>query len=397
MASNLIAYCPECPVMTVQLQNYKMFLAGDWHDSSTGAVSSIIDPSSNQTIGQVSKGSRADDQAAVEEARTAMDSPEWRDMDAAKRGRILVKLTGLIRENSDELARLETLSEGKTLKESKGDVAWAARAFEYYSGMADKIEGETIPVPPKRLDYTIREPLGVTVHIVPWNYPIALASRSVAPALAAGNVVVLKPSELTPLTALKLGELAMKAGLPKGVLNVVTGSGAEVGSALAKDRNVDGIIFTGSSETGKQVMEAASKNITRVQLELGGKNPHIVFPDADLARAVRSVKDGIFTNAGQMCWAGSRAFLHESIYEGFVKELVAKTRMMKLGPGMEDSSEMGPVVSRQRQDTVLGYVKDGVEEGARLLCGGSKPSESRLAPGNFVEPTIFEDVTGEMK
>src|SRR5881409_3078842 len=314
--------------MTVQLQNYKMFLAGDWHDSSTGAKSSIIDPSSNQTIGQVSKGSRADAQAAVEAARAAMDSPEWRDMDAAKRGRILVKLTGLIRENSDELAKLETLTEGKSLKESKGDVAWAARAFEYYSGWADKIEGETIPVPPKRLDYTLREPLGVTVHIVPWNYPIALASRSVAPALAAGNAVVLKPSELTPLTALKLGELGFKAGLPAGVLNVVTGSGAEIGSALASNHDIDGIIFTGSSETGKQVMETAAKNVTPVLLELGGKNPHIVFQDADVPRAIKSVQDGIFTNAGQMCWAGSRAYIHESIYDNFVKELVSRAKTM---------------------------------------------------------------------
>src|SRR6266852_9047739 len=250
--------------MTVQLQNYKMFLAGDWHDSSTGAKSSIIDPSSNQAIGQVSKGSRADAQAAVEAARTAMDSPEWRDMDAAKRGRILVKLTGMIRENSEELAKLETLNEGKTLKESKGDVAWAARAFEYYSGLADKIEGETIPVPPKRLDYTLREPLGVTVHIVPWNYPIALAARSLAPAIAAGNTVVMKPSEITPLTAIMLGDLALKAGIPKGVVNIVTGSGAEVGGALVSDPQVDGIVFTGSAETGKQVMESAAKNITRV-------------------------------------------------------------------------------------------------------------------------------------
>ncbi len=383
--------------MTVQLQNYKMFLAGDWHDSSSGAKSSIIDPSSNQTIGQVSKGSRADAQAAVEAARTAMDSPEWRDMDAAKRGRILVKLTGLIRENSDELAKLETLNEGKTLKESKGDVAWAARAFEYYSGMADKIEGETIPVPPKRLDYTLREPLGVTVHIVPWNYPIALAARSVAPALAAGNTIVLKPSELTPLTALKLGELGAKAGLPKGVFNVVTGSGAEIGSALAGNRDVDGIVFTGSMETGQQVMEAAAKNVTRVQLELGGKNPHIVFADADLPRALRTMKDGIFTNAGQMCWAGSRAFIHESIYDNFVRELVSKTKTIRMGPGMEDSTEMGPVVSKQRQETVMGFVKDGVSEGARLLAGGNVPSEPRLAKGNFVEPTIFENVTGQMK
>src|SRR6266581_5227106 len=383
--------------MTVQIQMLKMLVAGDWRDGSGGAVYSIVDPSTNQVIGEVPRGSREDAGAAVDAARSALWSPEWREMDSAKRGRIMVKLTGLIRENSDELAKLETLNEGKTLKESKGDVAWAARAFEYYSGMADKIEGETIPVPPKRLDYTLREPLGVTVHIVPWNYPIALAARSVAPALAAGNTVVLKPSELTPLTALKLGELGSKAGLPKGVFNVVTGSGADIGSALASDRKVDGIIFTGSSETGKQVMEAASKNVTRVQLELGGKNPHIVFPDADVPRALRSMKDGIFTNAGQMCWAGSRAFIHESIYDGFVKELVSKTKTMKLGPGMEDTTEMGPVVSKQRQETVLGFVKDGVSEGARLLTGGNVPSEPRLAKGNFVEPTIFENVTGQMK
>jgi aldehyde dehydrogenase (NAD+) len=236
----------------------------------------------------------------------------------------------------------------------------------------------------------------VTAHIVPWNYPIALAARSVAPALAAGNTVVLKPSELTPLTALKLGELGMKSGLPKGVLNVVTGSGVEVGSALVTSKDVDGIVFTGSSETGRQVMEAAAKNVTRVQLELGGKNPHIVFPDADVPKAVRSVKDGIFTNAGQMCWAGARAFIHESIYDGFVKDLVAKAKATRLGSGMEESTEMGPVVSKERQEAVLGYVKTGVDEGARLLCGGNSPGDPRLTNGNFVEPTIFEDVNGQM-
>ncbi len=383
--------------MTVQIQKLKMLVGGEWRDSSSGAVSSVLDPSNNQVITEVARGSKDDARAAVEAAKTALDSPEWRDIDVSKRGRILTKLTALVRENSDELARLETLNEGKPLRESKGDVAWAARAFEYFAGLADKIEGETIPVPPKRLNYTLKEPLGVTAHIVPWNYPIAIAARSIAPALAAGNTVVVKPSELTPMTALKLGELAVKAGVPKGVFNVVTGSGADVGSALVSDRDVDGIVFTGSNETGHQVMEAAAKNVTHVLLELGGKNPHIVFPDADLQKALRSVKDGVFTNAGQMCWAGSRGFIHESIYDGFVKELVAKTKTVKLGPGMEDSSEMGPVVSKQRQETVLAYVKNGVEEGARLLCGGNKASDPRLANGNFVEPTIFEDVTGEMK
>src|SRR5438093_1235156 len=259
--------------MTVQLQRFKMLVGGEWKDSSNGLASSILDPSNNQVIAEVPRATKQDARAAVDAAKTAFHSPEWRDMDSAKRGRILTKLTSLVRENSDELARLETMNEGKTLRESKGDVAWAARAFEYFAGLADKIEGETIPVPPRRLNYTLKEPLGVTVHIVPWNYPIALAARSLAPALAAGNTVVMKPSEITPLTAIKLGELAVKAGVPKGVVNVVTGSGAEVGAHLVSDKDVDGIIFTGSDETGKQVMGAAARNVTHVLMELGGKKP----------------------------------------------------------------------------------------------------------------------------
>lgn len=383
--------------MTVQVQKFKMLVGGEWKESGNGLSSSILDPSNNQIIAEVPRATKQDGKESVEVARAAFHSSEWRDMDSAKRGRILTKLGGLVRESSDELARLETLNEGKTIRESKGDVAWAARAFEYFAGLADKIEGETIPVPPKRLDYTLREPLGVTLHIVPWNYPLALAARSLAPALAAGNTVVMKPSETTPLTALKLGELAVKAGLPKGVLNVVTGSGAEIGASLASDKQVDGIIFTGSDVTGRQVMEAAARNVTHVLMELGGKNPHIVFSDADVPKAIKAVKDGIFTNTGQMCWAGSRAFIHESIYEGFVRELVDKTRKMKLGPGLDESTEMGPVVTKSRQEAILGYVKDGVEEGATLLQGGKKPREPQLEHGNFVEPTIFENVTGEMK
>src|SRR5213594_3482223 len=374
-----------------------MLIGGEWKDSANGAVSSVLDPSNNEVVAEVPRATKQDAKAAIESAKLAFGSAGWVDIDPSKRGRLLTKLTALIRENSDQLARLETLSEGKTLRESKGDVAWAARAFEYWAGFADKVEGETIPVPPKRLNYTLREPLGVTVHIVPWNYPIALAARSLAPAIAAGNTVVMKPSEITPLTAIMLGDLALKAGIPKGVVNIVTGSGAEVGGALVSDPQVDGIVFTRSAETGKQVMESAAKNVTRVLLELGGKNPHIVFPDADLARALRTMKDGIFTNAGQMCWAGSRAFIHESIYDNFVRELVSKTKTIRMGPGMEDSTEMGPVVSKQRQETVMGFVKDGVSEGARLLAGGNVPSEPRLAKGNFVEPTIFENVTGQMK
>ncbi len=383
--------------LTVQIQKHKMLIGGDWIDSSSGAVTSILDPSTNEVVAEVPRATRQDAKAAIDNAKAALSSKDWADIDPSKRGRLLTKLTGLVRENSDQLARFETLCQGKTLRESKGDVAWAARAFEYWAGWADKIEGETVPVPPRRLNYTLREPLGVTIHIVPWNYPIALAARSIAPALAAGNTVVMKPSEVTPLTAITLGDLALKAGFPKGVVNIVTGSGSEIGHALVTSPDVDGIVFTGSSETGKQVMESAAKNVTRVLLELGGKNPHIVFHDADLGRAVKSVKDGIFTNAGQMCWAGSRAFIQENIYDTFVKDLVGRTQAIRIGPGTEETSEMGPVVSKSRQEIVLGFVKDGVDEGATLLCGGKKPGDPRLQKGNFVEPTIFENVTGKMK
>ena len=261
-----------------------MLIGGEWKDSSNGAVSSVLDPSNNEVVAEVPRATRQDARAAIESAKIALESAGWVDIDPSKRGRLLTKLTTLVRENSEQLARLETLSEGKTLRESKGDVAWAARAFEYWAGLADKVEGETIPVPPRRLNYTLREPLGVTVHIVPWNYPIALAARSLAPAIAAGNTAVMKPSEITPLTAIMLGDLALKAGIPKGVVNIVTGSGAEVGEALVSDPQVDGIVFTGSAETGKQVMESAAKNVTRVLLELGGKNPHIVFPSGGTSR-----------------------------------------------------------------------------------------------------------------
>ena len=241
--------------MTVQIQKYKMLIGGEWKDSANGAVSSVLDPSNNEVVAEVPQATKQDAKAAIESAKIALESAGWVDIDPSKRGRLLTKLTTLVRENSEQLAKLETMSEGKTLRESKGDVAWAARAFEYWAGLADKVEGETIPVPPRRLNYTLREPLGVTVHIVPWNYPIALAARSLAPAIAAGNTVVVKPSEITPLTAIMLGDLALKAGIPKGVINVVTGSGAEVGEALVSDPRVDGIVFTGSAETGTQVMD----------------------------------------------------------------------------------------------------------------------------------------------
>ncbi len=383
--------------MAVQLQKHKMFIGGQWVESSSAETFSVRDPSSNEVFAEVPRATLEDARKVVDAARDALSNPAWRDIEATKRGRLLFQFSSLIRESFNELARLETLNVGKPLRESKGDVAWATRALDYFAGLADKIEGQTIPTPPPRLNYTLREPLGVTVHIVPWNYPLALAARSIAPALAAGNAVIVKPAELTPLTALKLAEFAKKAGLPDGVFNVLTGSGTVVGSALVSNPDVDGVTFTGSVETGKEVMRGAAEGVTPVTLELGGKNPNIVFPDADMPKAIQTARDAIFTNAGQMCWAGSRLFLHERIYESFLSELKKITENIQLGSGLDEKTGMGPLVSRAQQDRVLTFMKSGLGEGAQLVTGGAVPSDPGLSKGNFVQPTIFRDVKNDMQ
>ena len=271
------------------------------------------------------------------------------------------------------------------------------KLFEYYAGLADKIEGATIPVPGNRLDYTVREPVGVTGHIAPWNYPLTLACRGIAPALAAGNTVVLKPASLTPLSTLKLAELTATAGFPAGVFNVVTGPGSTAGSALADHPDVDSMTFTGSTETGKQIMALAARHVTPVALELGGKNPQIVFPDAKLDRALRGVLFGAFQNAGQMCWAGSRLYVHESVRDDFLNKVADAAARMKLGPGLQEESQMGPVVSRPQEASVLEYIEAGTREGATVLVGGKRSESAALREGNFVLPTVFGDVAPDMR
>ncbi len=381
----------------MQVQVPKFFVNGKWTAGGSTETFEIRNPATGEVIGRVPRASKNDVREAVEAARKAFEARSWRDMEQTKRGKLLMQIAALMRQNFDELSKLETLNQGKPIRESKGDVAWAVRAFEYWAGAADKIEGETIPVTPNRLTYTIREPLGVTAHIIPWNYPLALAARSLAPALAAGNTVVAKPAELTPLTLLKIAEYAQKAGFPDGVLNVITGSGGVAGRELVSNPGIDGITFTGSTETGRQVMESAAKNVTPVLLELGGKNPNIVFPDADFEKAVQMAKYAIFTNAGQMCWAGSRLFLHDEIYEKFLGELKRQTELIKIGPGLDEKTELGPLVSKDQQERVLNYIKSGQEDRARLVTGGTVPEEPILRNGYFLKPTIFTDVTAEMK
>ena len=381
--------------MAAQIQTYDFFVNGKWAGSPE--TFNLVNPASGEIIGRVPRAGEEDVKQAVEAARKAFESTVWHEMEQTKRGKILMQIATLMREHFDEISKLETLNQGKPVRESKADVAWAIRAFEYWGGAADKIQGETIPVTSNRVTYTLREPLGVTAHIIPWNYPLALATRSLAPALAAGNTVVAKPAELTPLTLLRTAEFAQKSGLPDGVLNVITGSGAVAGRALVSNPDVDGITFTGSTDTGTQIMATAAKNVTPVLLELGGKNPNIIFPDADHKRALQMAKYAIFTNAGQMCLAGSRLFLHEAIYEKFLDELRLQTEQMKIGPGIDEKTELGPMVSRAQRESVLGYIRSGIEDGARLLTGDEPPADPPLRNGFFLKPTIFTDVTSDMK
>ncbi|HYM40125.1 MAG TPA: aldehyde dehydrogenase family protein [Thermoplasmata archaeon] len=374
----------------MDVTEHGLFVRGKSVPASSGKTVEVLDPATNRAIARVASGTREDVDSAVEAARAAFESPDWRDMDPSKRGRLLFLLAQQIRDRFEELARLESLNVGKPLREAKGDVAYVYKLFEYYAGIADKIQGATIPVPGARLDYTLREPLGVTAHIAPWNYPLLLACRGIAPALAAGNTVVLKPASLTPLSALRVAELAETAGFPPGAFNVVTGPGKEVGEALVRHPDVDSVTLTGSTETGKQLLRIAADRITPTALELGGKNPQIVLPDARMDKAVAGVAFGAFQNAGQMCWAGSKLLVHADVAPAFLEKLKDRTAKMRIGPGLEEGVHMGPLVSREQARTVSEAIEESVRTGAKPLVGGGRPEDARLRDGNFLLPTVFE-------
>ncbi|HWG89509.1 MAG TPA: aldehyde dehydrogenase family protein [Candidatus Thermoplasmatota archaeon] len=374
-----------------------MFVNGKWVASSDGKTFETRNPATGEVLATLPAATTADVDAAVKAARAAFENPAWRAMDPSERGRLLMKAAALIRARLDEIALVESLDNGKTLREAKGDITFAAQTLEYYAGLADKVQGATIPVPGPRMAHTIVEPVGVTAHIVPWNFPFQLAVRGIAPALAAGNTVVAKPASLTSLSLLKLAKAFEDAGLPAGVFNVVTGSGRVVGNHLASHPGVNSVTLTGSCATGIEVLQAAAKNVVPVTLELGGKSPNIVFPDADIDKAVKGAFYGIFLNAGQMCWAGSRLFVHESIHDEFVQKLVKMAEGWKLGAGQDKDTRMGPLVSKEQQDRVLEYVNIGLKEGATLAFGGKKPEDPALQKGFFVQPTIFTNVRNDMR
>jgi aldehyde dehydrogenase (NAD+) len=372
--------------------SFDLFIDGREAPGSRGERRALLDPANNRPLAESAVGTRDDARAAMEAADRAFRESSWAQDDGARRGKVLFRLAALLETQLDSFARLETLNMGKPLRESRGDVGYVVRTLEYFAGLADKVEGETVPVPGPRIDYTLREPLGVTVHIAPWNYPLLLAIRSVAPALAAGNSVVLKPASLTPLTAIAFARLAKEAGVPDGIFNVVVGNGAEVGEALIEDTRCRSVTFTGSTEVGHRIAELAGRRLLPLTLELGGKGPVIVFPDADLDRTAKGIGYGIFQNAGQMCWAASRLLVHESVRAPLLEKVRAIAENLRLGPGIQDGVEMGPLVSADQVDRVLGYVEDARASGGALVTGGNRAPSPALATGNFVLPTILADV-----
>jgi aldehyde dehydrogenase (NAD+) len=373
---------------------YELLIGGREVPSTSGDRRTLLDPATNQPLATAAAATRDDAKAAMEAADAAFRESPWATDDGARRARALTKLAALLEADAENFARLETRNMGKPLRESRGDIAYVVRTIEYFAGLADKVEGETIPVPGPRLDYTVREPLGVTVHIAPWNYPLLLSVRSIAPALAAGNSVVLKPASLTPLTAIAWGRLTKAAGIPDGIVNVVSGPGGLVGEALVDDARCRSVTFTGSGEAGARIAEVAARRFVPVTLELGGKGPVVVFPDADVERAAKGIGYGIFGNAGQMCWAASRLLVHESLRATLLERITAIAGALKLGPGLDDGVEMGPLVSAEHLERVLGYVDLARHDGAKVVAGGARVTDAPLAEGNFLRPTVLADVPG---
>ena len=380
-------------------QPKKLLIDGQWTDAVSGKTFETFNPAAGEVIARVAEGDKADIDKAVVSARKALTGP-WGKMSPAEREKLLHRVADLIEKNVEELAQLESLDNGKSIRESKnGDLPLAVALLRYFAGWPTKIHGETVPVSvpyypgAKFFHYTVREPVGVVGAIIPWNFPLLMAIERVAPALACGNALILKPAEQTPLSALRLGELLLEAGVPEGVVNIVPGMGPTAGAALAAHLDVDKVTFTGSTEVGREIVKASAGNMKRLSMELGGKSPNIVFADADLEAAAKGMFMGIFYNQGQCCSAGSRVFVEKSKYEALLEALVARAKTVRLGPGLDPKTQMGPLVSREQQARVMGYIESGRKEGAELLCGGEKHEGA----GFFVKPAVFGNVKDQMK
>src|SRR2546425_8337917 len=381
---------------TIPNKSGRLFIGGKWADAASGKTFSTINPATGEALTTLAEADERDADAAVTAARKAFESGPWPEMSASDRGRLLWRIGDLIDKYNEELGTLETLDNGKPIFESRQvDMPMVAEVFRYYAGWATKIHGETAPVKGQYLNYTLREPIGVVAAIVPWNFPLLLASWKVAPALAAGNTVVLKPAPWTSLTALRLAEICQEAGLPEGVLNVVTGSTRDLGRTLVRHAGVDKIAFTGSTATGQEIMRESAATVKRVTLELGGKSANIVFADADLDAAVRGATIGIFYGKGEVCAAGSRLFVEKKIHDDFMHKLVDRAKKVQPGDPLDPKTRFGALVSERQMHTVLGYIEKGKAEGAKLVAGGERSSFGN-GKGCFVQPTIFDGVRNDM-
>ncbi len=372
------------------MREYQHYIDGRFVPSRSGGAFDVINPATGETIGRVAEGTADDVDAAVAAARRAFDEGPWKDATAQDRGRILLKLAGIVREHAEELATLETTNNGKPIVEAEGDIEDVATCFEYYGGLATKIHGDVLPVPDNALSLALREPIGVAGQIIPWNFPLLMAAWKLAPAICAGCTVVLKPAEQTPLSVLELATHFEEAGLPPGVVNIVNGPGP-TGAALVAHPRVDKIAFTGSVEVGKSIMRSAADTLKKISLELGGKSPNILFADSDFEAGVDGALFGLFVNQGEVCSAGSRILVQRPIYDRFVEAMVAKARTIKVGLPLDRATRMGPLVSREQFDRVRAYQEVGKQE-AKLVFGGGAVTSGALSRGFFVEPTIFTDV-----
>ena len=388
LTSDVHSFVAQAPV--------PMLIGGEWVSAASGKSFPTFDPSTGEPIAEVSEGDKADIDLAVRAARQAFEHGPWRTISPAERGEALWRLADLMLRDAETLAQLETLDNGRPLSITRRDILTQARHFRYHAGWATKLEGETIPVStPNQFVYTRREPMGVCGCIIPWNYPLLMATWKVAPALAAGNTVVLKPAEQTPLSALWLGKLALEAGIPPGVLNVVPGYGETAGAALAAHPDVDKVAFTGSTEVGRKIAAASAGNLKRVSLELGGKSPNVIFDDADIAMAAKQAVWAIMTNTGQNCAAGSRLFVQRSVYDQALETLLQAMQRVRVGPGFDSRSQVGPLISEEQLGRVTDYIGAGQQAGATLLLGGGRPS-GVAEGGYFLEPTVFANARDDM-
>jgi aldehyde dehydrogenase (NAD+) len=374
------------------IRETRLFINNDWVEPAKPKTFDTYNPATGEVIAQVAEAGPADVDRAVKAARTALEKGPWSKMDAAERGRLIFKLADLIEKNAEELAGLESLNCGKTIRDSEGDMAGVVNTLRYYAGWADKIEGRTVPVRGPFLSYTLRQPVGVVGQIIPWNFPLLMLAWKWGPALACGNTVVMKPAEQTPLTALRVAELAREAGFPPGVINIINGLGETTGAALVVHPDVDKIAFTGHVDTAKIIQKAAADTLKRTTFELGGKSPNVVFADCDMEQAVNGAFHAIYFHGGQCCTAGSRLFVESKIHQEFVERLAEKCKERKIGDPLDKSTEQGPQVSQEQMDKILHYCDVGQKEGATLLTGGHRFGKQ----GFFVEPTVFDNVKDTM-